>query len=80
MGGVFLAVKIDRAGMQQRPQDLQVLPQVGQRGAQVETEHGAHGWPVAGADAQPETTGSQLVDHLNLLGGNYRVPRVSGRD
>ena len=76
----MFSLEVDRPFVQQAAQDLQIFPQVGQRRAQVESEHGAHGRPVAGANAQPETTGSQLVDHLNLLGGNYRVPRVGGCD
>ena len=80
MGGVFLAVEIDDAIVEQGTEDNQVLAQVGQRRPQVETEHGAHGGPVAGADAQTEPAGGQLIQNLHLLGGHDGMARVGGND
>jgi hypothetical protein len=47
MGVIVLPIEIDRALAQQRLDDLYVLTQVAERGAEVEPERALHGGPVA---------------------------------
>ena len=80
MGGVFLAVKINGAFVQQGAQDVQILPQVGEGRAQAVAEHSAHCGTVAGANAQPQPPGGQLLQNLHLLGDYNGMARVGGDD
>ena len=80
MGGVFLAVEVNGTFLQQRPQDLQILAQVGERRAQVEAEHGPHGRPVAWTDSDAQPPRRQLVNHLRLLRHHDGMARVGGNN
>ena len=79
VGGVVVAVEVHPPALQDGLEDLQVLPQVGQRLVELDA-HGFDGGPVAGADAQPEAAGGKLGHYLRLLRHHQRVPRVGGDD
>ena len=75
----MLSVEVDRTGLEKSLQDLDVFPEMGQRGVEVDA-HRFHRGTVAGAYAQTETPRRQLGHHLGLLRGNQRVARVGGND
>ena len=53
---------------------MEVLPEVAYRRSEVHSEGAYHGCLVARADAQPEPSGREAVDYLDLL---YQCDRMA---
>ena len=72
MNLVVVTVEGHPAGGQQRSQDGDVFAQVPQRLLEADAEC-RHDGGMARADAEPEATGSDLVDHVCLGRDGVRV-------
>ena len=75
-----LAVKLDRALLEDGVQDGQVLPQVLEGPYELEAVRRLHRGLVARADAELQPAGSQLVDHHRALHHGQGVAGEGGDD